>query len=156
VTRLLVAAAIVVVVALVALALERRRPQPPTQARPAGAYPVPTQLDRDDFDHTGADWLVVVFTSATCESCAEAVAKAQPLASGPVAVTEVEVGARPRLHRRYGIEAVPTIVLTDAEGVVRASFVGNPPAAELWAAVAEVRTSAPGDAPAAGSGGDGT
>ena len=43
------------------------------------------------------------------------------------------------LHRRYGIEAVPTVVIADAEGVVRSSFVGPPVATQLWAAMAEAR-----------------
>jgi hypothetical protein len=62
-----------------------------------------------------------------------------------VAVDDVEVTARRDVHERYGIEAVPTIVVADADGVVRASFVGPPTATDLWAAVAEVRE--PGSAP---------
>jgi thioredoxin-related protein len=62
------------------------------------------------------------------------------LESDAVAVQEVESLVRRDLHDRYGVEAVPTVVVADADGVVQASFVGVPPAAELWAAVAEVRT----------------
>jgi hypothetical protein len=87
--------------------------------------------------------LVAVFTSVTCDACAATVAKAQALASPSVAVAEVELGAEPELHRRYAIDAVPLLVLADAEGVVRASFVGPPSATDLWAAVAEVRDGAP-------------
>jgi hypothetical protein len=54
-------------------------------------------------------------------------------------VQEVEISARRDLHQRYSIDAVPIIVLADAEGVVRASFVGPPSATDLWAAVAEAR-----------------
>ena len=58
---------------------------------------------------------------------------------------EVEVGRRRDLHHRYSVDAVPTLVVADAEGVVRASFVGQPTATDLWAAVAELRE--PGSSP---------
>ncbi|HVF13682.1 MAG TPA: thioredoxin domain-containing protein, partial [Acidimicrobiales bacterium] len=118
-----------------------RRPDAPTQ----GDWPVPRQLDRADFDRAEAPWLVAVFSSATCDSCATVLRKSAVLASNEVVVQEVEVGAQGDLHRRYGIEAVPTIVMADADGVVRASFVGEPSATDLWAAVAEVRE--PGSSP---------
>ncbi|MFN2607031.1 MAG: thioredoxin domain-containing protein [Acidimicrobiales bacterium] len=139
--RAVVAGVVVVLAAVVALVAERRRPDAPTQAR----WAVPTQLDRADFERPHAPWLVALFTSATCHSCATATEKARVLASEEVAVDEVEIGARPDLHRRYHVEAVPTIVVADDEGVVRASFVGPPSATDLWAAVAEAR--APGSSP---------
>jgi hypothetical protein len=85
---------------------------------------------------------VAVFTSASCDASAATVTKAQALASPSLAVAEVELAAEPELHRRYGVDAVPLLVLADAEGVVRASFVGPPSATDLWAAVADVRDSA--------------
>jgi hypothetical protein len=141
VERFVIAAVVVVIAAAVAVVFERRRPEAPTQ----GAWPVPTQLDRADFAGAGTPWLVAVFTSATCNSCAQAMDKARVLASAEVWVEEVEVKARADLHRRYNVEAVPTLVVADAEGVVRASFVGPPSATDLWAAVAEAR--APGSSP---------
>ena len=133
--RLAVAAVLVVAAFIVAKVVERRRPDPPTQPR----WAVPTQLDRADFAEPAMPWLVVVFTSATCESCARATAKARVLASPEVAYQEVAWQDHPDLHERYSIEAAPTIVLADREGVVRASFVGVPSATDLWAAVAEAR-----------------
>ena len=141
VERFLVAGAVVLVVAVVAVVLERRRPEPPTQA----VWSVPAQLDRDDFGRPETPWLVAVFSSESCDSCAKALAKARVLASDQVAVEDVEIGAHPDLHRRYHVEAVPTIVVADDEGVVRASFVGPPTATDLWAAVAEARR--PGSSP---------
>jgi hypothetical protein len=135
VERVVLAVAGVVVAAMVAWVLQRRRPAPPTQGR----WPVPTQLDRADFDRPDAPWFVAVFSSATCESCEKAVTQAMVLESAEVAVQEVEAGARRDLHDRYFIEAVPVTVVADADGVVRASFVGPPSAADLWAAVAECR-----------------
>jgi hypothetical protein len=133
--RLVVAAVVVVIAAVVAVLVERRRPQPPTQGR----WPAPAQLDRHDFDRPDAPWLVAVFSSATCDSCADAVAKSMALASDAVVVEEVEAKQKADIHRRYSIQAVPTVVVADAEGVVRASFVGPPSAADLWAAVAGAR-----------------
>lgn len=139
--RLVIAAVVVAIAALVAALVERRRPDPPT----TGRWPVPTQLDRDDFSRPDAPWLVAVFSSATCESCLDVVRKSLVLDSSDVVVEEVEVKARPEVHRRYGVEAVPTVVVADREGVVRASFVGPPSATDLWAAVAEARQ--PGSTP---------
>jgi hypothetical protein len=140
--RLLLAAAIVAVVALAAAWLRRRsRPGAPTQP----AWTAPAQLDRADFARPVAPWLVVVFSSATCHSCADMVRKAGALASTAVAVEEVEARARPDLHRRYGIDAVPITVVADAAGVVKAAFVGPATATDLWAAVAEAR--GPGSSP---------
>ena len=133
--RVLIAAALVVVAGAVAFVLNRRRPQAPTQ----GPVPVPAQLDRDDFPDAGKPWLVVVWTSATCASCARATAKAGALRSESVAYVEVPWQERRDLHDRYGVEDVPLIVLADHEGVVRASFVGAPEFGDLVTAVAAVR-----------------
>lgn len=139
--RVLLAAVLLVVAVAAAAVIRRRRPSPPTQAR----WAVPAQLDRDDFADAGRPWLVAVFTSATCDSCARATAKAQVLASPQVAYQEVAYQDRRDLHERYAVEAVPTIVFADREGVVRASFIGVPTATDLWAALAEVRE--PGSSP---------
>ncbi len=129
------AAAVVVVAAVVAVVVQRRRPEPPTQAR----WPVPTQLDRQDFREPTTPWLVAIFTCATCDACAQVVTAAGALASSNVAVDEVEVKARPDVHKRYRIEAVPLVVVADSQGVVRASAVGPTTPTELWDAVAEAR-----------------
>ena len=137
----MIAGVLVATAAVVAVVLERRR----LDAPPRTAWPVPVQLDRADFDGPSVPWIVAVFTSATCASCGDAVAKTAPLASDAVVVQEVDVATRRDLHDRYGIEAVPTIVVAGSDGVVRASFVGPPTATDLWAAVAEARY--PGSSP---------
>lgn len=143
-TRVLVVVAVVALAVLVAELVRRRRgPDAPTQ--PPAVYTAPAQLDRNDFEGGDREWLVAVFTSATCGTCAETVARASVLGSDEVAVSEVEVSAHPELHRRYGIEAVPIVAVADREGVVRRSFVGPVSATHLWAAVAEVRD--PGSVP---------
>jgi hypothetical protein len=137
VDRFVIAAILVVAAVAVALVLRRRRPAPPTQPR----WPVPGQVDRCDFDRPESPWLVAVFTSTTCQSCEDALAKAVVLDSDQVAVQEVSFQTRKDLHRRYSIEAAPTIVVADKDGVVQASFVGPPSTTELWAAVADLRRS---------------
>lgn len=133
--RVLIAAAIIVVAVAVALVARRRRPDAPTQPIRA----VPTQLDRADFDRPDAPWLVAVFTSATCDGCADVVSKAAVLASDDVAVVSAEWQTRKDLHERYRIDAVPLLVIADAAGVVRRSFAGPVSATDLWAAVAAAR-----------------
>jgi hypothetical protein len=123
------------------IAQRRARPDAPVRT----GYAVPTQVDRADFDRPDLPWLVAVFTSATCTSCAGVWERAQPLASPAVAVQEVEVQARKDLHDRYGIEAVPATLVIDAAGVVCRSFLGPVTATDLWAAVAEARE--PGSTP---------
>lgn len=134
-TRLVIALVLVGVAVGVALVLSRRGPDAPTQR----TWAVPTQLDPADFAYGGASWLVAVFTSATCDTCAGVLQRAEPLRSDEVAVVEVEVGARGDLHERYRIDAVPTLVVADADGVVRASHIGPVATSELWATLAEVR-----------------
>jgi protein-disulfide isomerase len=134
-SRLVIAAVLIVGAVVVAMILRRRRPEPPTQPK----WAVPTQLDRGDFDRPDVPWLVVVFSSATCASCEAAWDKVAMMASDDVAVQDVPWQGRQGLHKRYGVEAAPTIVVADGEGVVQASFVGNPPAGDLWGAVAAAR-----------------
>jgi hypothetical protein len=140
--RLLPAVVLATAVALVAAWIQRRRPDGgPVVDR----HHVPTSVDRSDFLRPSADWLVVVFTSATCNTCAATWEVARQLESAVVATQEVEVGALPGLHDRYGIDAVPTTVVCDAEGGVVQSFLGPVSATHLWAAVAEARE--PGSVP---------
>lgn len=140
--RLVVALVVVALAVVVAVILERRKPGPPTQPR---QWETPAQLDRDDFDERDRPWLVAVFTSETCDSCAKVMPKAEVLASAAVGVVEVPYQSRKDLHTRYGVDVVPTLVVADPEGVVKASFIGQPTATDLWAAVAEARE--PGSTP---------
>jgi Thioredoxin len=105
----------------------------------AATAPVPAQLHRADFPHPEAPWLVVVFSSSTCDGCAPMVEKAKALESHEVAVADIEYHEHRDVHERYGIEGVPVIVVVDHEGVTRKHFSGNATATDLWAAVAELR-----------------
>ncbi len=133
--KLIVVVAVVAVAALLAKFLQRRKPQAPTQPK----MEVPAQVDRNDFPQPEVQWLVAVFSSATCATCVDVVAKSQALATSQVVVANVEYPERKDLHDRYGIDAVPTIVVVDTDGVVRGSFIGPVSATDLWAGVAEIR-----------------
>ena len=141
VERVIIAGVLVVFAGVLAAILNRRRPEPPTQERVA----IPAQLDRADFPGSDRPWLLVLWTSATCDSCARARSKASLLESPQVAYVEVPWQEHRDLHDRYRIDTVPLIVLADAEGVVQVSFVGTPNFTDLVGAVAEARE--PGSTP---------
>ena len=135
VVSVVLAVAIAVVVVAIAFVIRSRRPTDvPTQR----TYGSPSQLDRADFDAT-QDWLVVVFTSASCHVCSDVAAKARVLESRSVGVCELEFTRDRRLHERYAIEAVPTTLVCDAQGVVHRALLGPVSATDLWIAVADAR-----------------
>jgi thioredoxin-related protein len=134
--RVVLAVAIVVTAAVVAEAVRRRRSvDVPTQPR----HEMPALLDRQDFSDPAAAWLVAVFASDSCASCADVVRKAEVLRSADVAVDVVSYQRRRDLHERYAIDAVPCLVVADAAGAVHTGFLGPVTATDLWAAVADAR-----------------
>ncbi len=133
--RLIIIGAVIVIAAVVALIARRGQRDAPVRT----GHTAPVQLDRSEFVRPDAEWLVVVFSSATCASCAAAWEKVRHLESSVVAVQDVELNESPELHERYRIDAVPIVVVADREGATKRSFIGPPPTAELWAAVAELR-----------------
>lgn len=139
--RLAIAAAIALVAALIAWRVRRGRPDAP----PRDAYPVPRQLDRDDFPRRDTEWLVAYFSSETCAGCQGLGGKVKVLESPEVATIDCSFEHQRDLHERYDISAIPMILIADHEGVVHRAFVGATTATDLWAAVAEVR--APGTSP---------
>jgi thioredoxin-related protein len=129
-------------VALVVSAVLRRRSvDAPTQ----GSFEAPSQLNRNDFASPDSPWLVALFSSSTCNACADVASKAAILSSREVAVVNVDYVENKDLHARYKIEAVPTLVIADEHGVVQKAFLGPVKAQDLWAAVANCRE--PGAAP---------
>lgn len=139
---MLVAVVVLVVALAIGAVLRRRRVvDAPTQP----VFSAPSQIDRADFAEAGTPWLVAVFSSSTCDACADVVRKANVLACAEVAVVDVEYSSSAALHRKYHVDAVPIAVVADRAGVVKASFVGPMSATDLWAAVAEVRH--PGSSP---------
>jgi hypothetical protein len=140
--RLLIAVVLGAGAVGVALLLQRRRPDAPTQG---ADWAVPAQLDRADFARPDAPWLVAAFTSATCTTCAAVWSRVEVLASDEVAVANLEAKADRSVHQRYRIDAVPLVVVADADGVVRHHVLGPLTATDLWGALAELRS--PGTLP---------
>ena len=136
--------------AIAAIVQRRQRSDAPVRT----GYGLPEQVDRADFARPDAPWLVAVFTSTTCGTCAGVWDRARHVESDVVAVQELEYVAERALHDRYAIEAVPSTLIIDADGVVQRSFLGPVTATDLWAAVAEARE--PGSTPGrcAGHGGE--
>lgn len=126
-----------VVIATAGIVTLRRRNRAEAPTQPRGT--VPAQLDRRDFVDEATEWLVVAFTSSTCSTCADVMRKASVLKSAQVAVQEVEYVRDRRLHDRYHIDAVPAVVIADADGVVRFGHLGPISATDMWAAMARCR-----------------
>ena len=129
---------VVVVIALLANLWQRKRQvDAPTQ----GSSEVPSQIDRADFARPDAPWIVLAFTSATCQTCSDIERKVRVLETNSVAIQILEYTAERELHERYKIDAVPTVLMADANGVVQANFLGPVSATDLWAALARARDS---------------
>lgn len=83
------------------------------------------RLDRIDLAHLGgaaaAGELVVEFTHPLCTDCRQL---ERDLRDAGRRVVTIDVSRRPELARRYGIAFVPTAVVVDATGVVRARIAG--------------------------------
>lgn len=116
-----------------------------TAAPASNTHHVPSVLDRRDFDRPDAPWLVAVFTSSTCNTCAGVWERAELLASDAVACQRIDFQDDKSLHERYRIDGVPTLVVADADGAVKRAFLGPVTATDLWAAVADERE--PGSVP---------
>ena len=134
-TRVAIVAVVVAVALAVNLFVKRHNTNAPTQ----GDTQLPTQLDRSDFVRSDAPWIVVAFTSSSCNTCADVERKVRVLESNAVAVHVAEYVAERELHTKYAVDAVPAVVMADDRGVVRAAFLGPVSATDLWAALARVR-----------------
>lgn len=134
--RIVAVVVVFAVAGLIALLLRSRGPAAPTQPT---HYPVPIQLDRADFVRPDAPFLVALFTSTTCDGCARVIDKARVLEAADVAYQEISYQTDSGLHQRYSVEAVPLVVIADAQGIVVKAFVGEVTAIDLWGAVATVR-----------------
>ena len=93
------------------------------------AFAAPTLLVRADFPEPDKPWLLAVFTANKCGSCAEVWDEAQKLvatepAASRVSLAKIESPSHKKLHRHYGIEAVPLTVAADKNGEVQACHLG--------------------------------
>ena len=87
-------------------------------------WSTPGHLSREDFGFRDEPWLVVIFSSESCETCEPVVAEGMKLASLGIAIQEVAAETNKGLHEKYDIDAVPMLLLVDKFGVVRSSHLG--------------------------------
>jgi hypothetical protein len=132
--RVVIVVAVVAVAFVVARWAQRRAPDPPARTGQC-----PDQLDRNDFVRPATPWLLAVFTSATCDACADTWQKVVGFESADIAVQRIDYPADRALHDRYAVDSVPMLLVVDDRGVVRRSFVGPVAASDLSAAVAATR-----------------
>lgn len=135
--RVLIAAAIIVIALVVAYLAQRRRSDPPTQATPVRS--LPQQLDRADFAFPASTYLVVVFSSDTCDACSAVLDTVEAIRADDVAVQNVSWQADKILHGRYEIDTVPATVVAGPDGAVGAAFLGQMPQGELIEAMQAFR-----------------
>ena len=129
--RIVIVVAVVAVAFVVAVIAQRRAPN----AHARTGQVSPDQLDRNDFARPSAPLLLAVFTSATCDVCADAWQTATAFESDDVTVQRIDFPNDRALHDRYAIDAVPMVLVVDGDGVVRNSFIGPLSSADLAAAV---------------------
>ena len=141
--RLLVLAVVAALAGLLAVLLQRWRPGGPMVT----GWSVPGHLDRADFAKPDIPWLVAVFSSTDCPTCAPMVAEAHTLAAAQVAVQEVTAESANELHDRYQIDVVPMLVVADGDGLVRAHHLGPSAPGELQGVLEEARSSRSYDEP---------
>ena len=88
-------------------------------------WSIPGHLSREDFGFLNEPWLVVIFSSESCETCKPVVAEGMKLTSLGIAIQEVAAETNRGLHEKYDINAVPMLLLVDKFGVVRSSHLGS-------------------------------
>lgn len=89
--------------------------------RPRIRWAAPTLLARSDFPHPETPWLLAVFVADNCRSCDKVQSQLLRFQGDHTAVVEI---SQPELLDRYGVDAVPTVVLADAVGKVSFSHTG--------------------------------
>ena len=120
-TAILIVSGVLVATATIAFVVKGQRPDAPTGAN----FAIPQQIDRNDFT-SDEPWLFILFSSGTCAACADAREVIQVDTLDPIGLEEVHFEQARSLHTRYAIDSVPTVLLTDADGVVCWSSIGAP------------------------------
>ena len=141
--RLLVLAVVAALAGRLAVLLQRWRPGGPV----ATGWSVPGHLDRADFATPDVPWLVAVFSSTDCPTCASRVAEAHSLAAALGGGQEVPAESAGDLHDRYQVDAVPMRVVADGDGLVRAHHPGPSSPGELRTVLEKARSSRSFDEP---------
>mgnify|MGYP001170249808 FL=1 len=105
----------------------KRKPDTPTVPK----FVLPFQLDRNDFENVESDWLLVLFSSDTCDSCNFVHDQISNLTLPSLQVQNVEFPSDNLLHKKYSVSSVPSLLLANQNGVVEWSFAGIPPEGAL-------------------------
>jgi hypothetical protein len=135
--RLLIAVGLALLAVVVVWFIQRRRPaRAPTEA---ASHEAPAHIDRSEFVSPEVRWLIVVFSSETCEACQQVLANAHRLVARDVAVEDVTFQSDRDRQERYGITAVPTTVLVGPDGVVQRWWIGTVRVDEMAAALRALR-----------------
>ena len=132
--RLLIALTLILVSVSIAVIVERRKVENPFSVK---RNQLPTLVPPQDFG-LESEAAIIIFTESTCRSCSTVLALLRGPAGANVAVTEVEYGENPELHRKYGIDTVPTTVLVEGDGNVVEGWTGKIEVGELARALALV------------------
>ncbi|MCH1614470.1 MAG: thioredoxin family protein [Acidimicrobiales bacterium] len=119
--RLLIALTLILISVSIALIVERRKVENPFSVK---RNQLPTLVPPQDIGLEPAA-AIIVFTESTCRSCSAVVALLRGPAGANVAVAEVEYGENLDLHRKYGIDTVPTTVLVEGDGNVVEGWTGK-------------------------------
>ena len=133
-SRLLIAIAIAGGVSLVAVLVNRNSSSQLISVR-RNALPTRVPATEVGLDAGPA---IIVFTESTCDSCQEVIRLIRGPAGAGIPVADVEFGAEPGLHRRFGIDTVPTTLVVDRGGSVVSGWTGRVDVGELAAALAEI------------------
>lgn len=132
--RLIIAALLIVAAIAVAWLIQRRRGAHGA-AVPRSELPSAVDLGAVGIAVGPA---LVVFTEETCRTCAAALAVVRGPAGAGLPVAEVSFGNDRELHRRHGIDTVPTTAVVDVTGQVIDGWVGSVDLSALAAALAQV------------------
>lgn len=133
--RSIFASLVLIIAGLLGYFLRKRKPDAPVRV----GQELPQQISRNDFSATEKSWIVLVFTSSTCDACKDVARKALVLESKEVGVQIIDYVDNQGLHKRYQIDSVPTTLISDRDGVVMFATVGPITATDLWAALAKCR-----------------
>ncbi len=110
--------------AIVAFLVNKRNSDSPSVPKNS----LPIQIDRSDFENPKTEWILILFSSDSCDSCQEVRNLIKGLALDSFHIQEVEFPQETSTHQRYGIDSVPITLVAGTDGVVVWSYAGVPTA----------------------------
>ncbi len=110
--------------AIVAFLVNKRNSDSPSVPRNS----LPIQIDRSDFENPKTEWILILFSSDSCDSCQGVRNLIKGLTLDSLHIQEVEFPQEIATHQRYGIDSVPITLVAGTDGVVVWSYAGVPTA----------------------------